>query len=112
MILLNELELLLFKIKLFLFFFVNIILFEPFWKLLICRLFLTSIELLDPLNTTFDITHFLFVAFIWFDEPFIIRFITSFLNIILLLLPDIVKELISFFVVNLEFDLSNMNSWC
>ena len=100
------------KIKLLLFFFVNILLFEPFWKLLICRLFLTSIELLDPLNTTFDITHFLFVAFIWFEEPFIIRFITSFLNIILLLLPDIVKELISFFTVNLELDLSNMNSWC
>ena len=74
------------------------------------RLFLTSIELLEPLKNTFEITHFLFVAFIWFEEPFITRFVTSFLNIILLLLPDIFKELISFFVVNLEFDLSNMNS--
>ena len=88
------------------------ILFEPFWKLFMCLLFLTSIELLEPLNITFEIAHFLFVAFIWFEEPFIIRFATSFLNIILLLLPDIVKELISFFTVNLELDLSNMKNWC
>ena len=107
------LELLLFKIILLLFIFVNIILLEPFWKLLILPLlFLTSIELSDPLNTTFEIKHFLWVAFIWLEDPFIIRFMTSFLNIILLLLPEIVKELISFFVVNLELDLSNMKSWC
>ncbi len=107
------LELLLFKIILLLFLFVNIILLEPFWKLLILPLlFLTSIELSDPLNTTFEIKHFRWVAFIWLEDPFIIRFMTSFLNIILLLLPEIVKELISFFVVNLELDLSNMKSWC
>ena len=75
-------------------------------------LFLTSILLSEPLNTILDIKHFLWVAFISFDDPFIIKFITSFLKIILLLLPDIVKELISFLVVNLELLLSKIKSWC
>ena len=73
-------------------------------------LFLTSILLSDPLNIILEIVHFLLVAFISFDDPFIIRFITSFLNIILLLLPDIIKELISFLVVNLELLLSKIKS--
>jgi hypothetical protein len=47
------------------------------------------------------------VAFILFEDPFIIKLITSFLKVILLLLPEIVKELISFLVVSFELLLSN-----
>ena len=61
---------------------------------------------------TFDIKLFLWDAFILFEDPFIIRFITSFLNIIILLLPETVNELISFLVVSFELLLSKINTWC
>ena len=106
--------LLLFDIFTFLLFIlVNIVLFEPFWILFIFLLLdLTSILLFEPLNTTFDNKHFLWVAFILFDEPLTTKFITSFLKVILFLFPDIVNELISPFTIKLELLLSNINCWC
>jgi len=62
----------------------------------------TSILLLSPLKTTLDKTQFLCDAFILFFEPFTIKFKISFLNVILLLFPDIVKELIEPFIIKVE----------
>jgi hypothetical protein len=41
------------------------------------------------------------------EEPFIIKFKISFWNIILLELPDIVKELIGSLIIKVELFLSN-----
>jgi hypothetical protein len=68
---------------------------------------LTSILLFEPLNTTFDKYAFLWVAFILLEEPFIIKFNISFWNIILLLFPEIVKELIVSLIIKVELFLSN-----
>jgi len=67
-----------------------------------CEFGPTSILLLEPLKTTFDKTQFLWDAFILLWEPFIIKFNISFLNVILLLFPDIVNELIEPFIIKVE----------
>jgi hypothetical protein len=59
---------------------------------------------------TFDNIFFLWVAFILFELPFIIKFAISFLNVILFRLPEIVKEAILFFIISVELFLSNINS--
>ena len=67
----------------------------------------TSILLFEPLNTTLDKYDFLWVAVILLDEPFIIKSNISFWNIILLLLPEIVRELIVSLIIKVELFLSN-----
>ena len=67
-----------------------------------CEFGPTSILLLEPLKTTFDKTQFLCDALILLCEPFIIKFNISFLNVILLLFPDIVNELIEPFIIKVE----------
>ena len=62
----------------------------------------TSTLLLEPLKTTFDKTQFLCDALILLCEPFTIKFKISFLNVILLLFPDIVKEFIEPFIIKVE----------
>ena len=54
------------------------------------------------LNTTLDKTQFLCDALILLCEPFTIKFKISFLNVILLLFPDIVKEFIEPFIIKVE----------
>ena len=100
--------LLLFK-RIFLFpLLVYIELFIPFWILQTFWLLgLTSILLFEPLKTTLDKYDLLWVAFILLEEPFIIKFKISFWNIILLELPDIVKELIGSLIIKVELFLSN-----
>ena len=61
-----------------------------------------SILLLDPLKTTFVKIQFLWDAFILLFEPLIIKFNISFLKVIILLHPDIVRELIEFFTIKVE----------
>ena len=93
--------------------FVYITLFIPFWILQTFWLFdFTSILLYEPLKTTLDKKLFLWVAFILFEEPFIIKFNISFWKIILLLLPEIVKELMAPLIIKVELFLSKEKDWC
>ena len=83
--------------------FIYILLFLPFWILHTFWEFCpTSILLLDPLNTTLDKMQFLCEAFILLYEPLIIKFNISLWNIILLLLPEIVSELIEPLTIKVE----------
>jgi len=105
--------LLLFNLTFLLLLLVYITLFIPFWMLQTFWLFcFTSILLFEPLKTTLDKKHFLCVAFILLEEPFIIKFKISFWKIILLLLPEMVKELMAPLIIKVELFLSKEKYWC